>query len=97
MQAGVDTRGFILWNAFPWHPYKPAAGLLSNRTPTDKELEDGIPVLMMLIGMVGAETIIAVGEKAYAVLRKQGLDVHKVRHPANGGAGKFRRQVSRFL
>lgn len=96
IQAGFDTRRFILWNAFPWHPFKPDAGPLSNRTPTQEELDMGGPILMDLIERTRPGTIIAVGEKAHAALNKLGVKARKVRHPANGGAGKFRRQVSRL-
>ena len=34
-EAGLDPRMVILWNAFPWHPYKPEKGMLSNRTPSN--------------------------------------------------------------
>jgi len=97
IQSGSDPRDFILWNAFPWHPFKPKSGYLSNRTPSDQELLAGSPPLMGLIEMSGIETIIAVGEKSHAILKKLEIVAHKVRHPANGGAGKFRQQLSKIL
>ncbi len=97
IRSDFDPRSFILWNAFPWHPFKPNSGYLSNRTPTESELLTGAPILIDLIRMSGIDNIIAVGEKAYAVLKKQDIAANKVRHPANGGAGKFRQQFSRIF
>jgi len=97
IQSGLDTRSTILWNAFPWHPYKPESGFLSNRTPTDKELSAGTPVLTDLIRMTGVEVIVAVGEKSHRVLERLGVAAKKVRHPANGGATKYREQLSVIL
>ena len=36
---GLDPRDVLLWNIFPFHPYK--ASPFSNRTPTDSELAEG--------------------------------------------------------
>ena len=44
------THKIILWNSFPWHPYKKGSGFLSNRTPTPKERRVGREVLEYLIG-----------------------------------------------
>ena len=90
--TGLDTRQFILWNAFPWHPFNPKKGMLSNRTPTDTELNAGIFILEQLLGMTGELNIIAVGEKSRAVMQQAGIQAIKVRHPANGGATKFKNQ-----
>ncbi len=91
--SGFDMRDFILWNAFPWHPYKPEKGILSNRTPSDKEFEKGKPVVLELLKSVNVTKIIAVGEKARIQLGEMGVDALMVRHPANGGAPKFREQI----
>ncbi|MBN1958324.1 MAG: uracil-DNA glycosylase, partial [Desulfuromonadales bacterium] len=45
---GIDPRRVVLWNAFPWHPYQPGKGLLSNRTPSDEELAAGHELLLQL-------------------------------------------------
>lgn len=92
--AGIDPRSVVLWNAFPWHPYDPQRGLLSNRTPTDEELLAGHKVLRQLLAMGQFSTLVAVGRKSAVQLAKLGLDAVEVRHPANGGAGKFREQMS---
>jgi Uracil DNA glycosylase superfamily len=92
-EQGVDPRSVVLWNAFPWHPYQPKKGLLSNRTPNDTELAAGHQVLRQLLELGRFRQVIAIGEKSAAQLAQLGIAAHKVRHPANGGAGKFRSQL----
>jgi hypothetical protein len=94
---GIDPRSVVLWNAFPWHPYQPAKGLLSNRTPTDVELAAGHTVLLQMLELGKFRQVVAVGEKSYQQLQNLGVDASKVRHPANGGAGKFRNQMLQLL
>jgi hypothetical protein len=93
-QTNYSPKAFVLWNAFPWHPYKPGVGLLSNRTPASDELKAGTDILKQLVKIAGTEKIIAVGEKSYAILNQLGIRSIKVRHPANAGARKFRQQFS---
>ena len=93
VEQGIDPRRMVLWNAFPWHPYHPQKGLLSNRTPKDDELGAGHQVLRRLLELGQFRSVIAVGEKSAAQLAQLGIAAQKVRHPANGGAGKFRRQL----
>jgi hypothetical protein len=95
-ELGIDPRSVFLWNAFPWHPYKPEKGLLSNRTPTDEEVMCGRPVLNALLHYVPGARIVAVGQKSAALLQAMGIDAPAVRHPANGGAGQFRTQFARI-
>jgi uracil-DNA glycosylase len=89
---GLDTRNFVLWNAFPWHPYKKTKGLLSNRTPTNHEMMEGAQVLDALLQAFDFKKIIALGNKAEGSLRAMGIKTEKVRHPAMGGAERFREQ-----
>jgi len=93
----IDPRSVVLWNAFPWHPFQPKKGLLSNRTPTDAELGAGHQVLRELLELGQFRQLVAVGEKSAAQLAQLGIAAHKVRHPANGGAGKFRSQLLAIL
>ncbi len=95
--SGLDTRWFIIWNAFPWHPFNPEKGRLSNRTPTDAELAAGVGILEQLLSMTGEVKVIAVGEKSHTIMRQSGIEAIKVRHPANGGASKFRRQFQQTM
>lgn len=93
----IDPRRIVLWNAFPWHPYHPDRGLLSNRTPTDAELTVGHQMLTQLLNRGQFKQTVAIGEKSALQLQKLGVAAVKVRHPANGGAGKFRNQMADLL
>ena len=96
-ELGVNPRDVILWNAFPWHPYKPGSGLLSNRTPAEDEVLLGRPVLLALKAFVPQAEILAVGQKSAALLANMGITAPALRHPANGGAGQFREQFARIV
>ncbi len=97
-QLGIDPYETVLWNALPWHPYDPEDGLLSNRTPTDKELEQGYPSLKTFLSLFSEAQIIAVGRKCEQSLDAFGISSYTpVRHPANGGAPKFRRQMKELI
>jgi len=97
MQKGINPFEFVIWNAFPWHPFDPKKGYLSNRTPTSEEMIYGKNILQKLIDLMQVTHIIAIGEKSHALLAHMGFESVKVRHPANGGAGLFRKQMLRFL
>lgn len=94
-EARLDPRAVILWNAFPWHPYKPEKGMLSNRTPSDAELALGRPVFDALRAYVPEARILAVGRKSALLLENMGVAAGTLRHPANGGAALFRAQFIR--
>lgn len=94
---GIDPYEVVLWNALAWHPYNPEQGLLSNRTPSDAELEMGFPSLRAFLKLFQNKEIIAVGRKCEYVLDTFGAGYTPVRHPANGGAPKFRRQVKKIV
>ena len=96
-EQGIDPRSVVLWNAFPWHPFHSAKGLLSNRTPKDDELVAGHQVLRQMLELGKFSRVVAVGEKAALQLQGMGVPAGKVRHPANGGAGKFRSQLQAIL
>lgn len=93
----IDPYRTVLWNALSWHPYNPDRGLLSNRTPTDSELEAGLPSLEKFLDLFPGRQIIAVGRKCEQVLDRLQVGYLPVRHPANGGAPKFRRQLKTLL
>jgi hypothetical protein len=75
----------------------PIVGYLSNRTPAASEFKAGECILKQLIRTTKAKSLIAVGEKSYTILKELNLKVMKVRHPANGGAKKYRQQFSDIL
>jgi len=93
----IDPRRVVLWNAFPWHPYHLDRGLLSNRTPKDAELVVGHQILKQLLQLGQFKQTVAIGEKSALQLQQLGIAAVKVRHPANGGAGKFRAQMCNLL
>jgi hypothetical protein len=97
INLNIDTKSFIIWNAFPWHPYKPEKGLLSNRTPTNSEMSKGINVLKKIIYLFNFERIISIGEKSFNLLNELNIKSNKVRHPANGGATLFKEQTTKIL
>jgi len=79
----------LMFPAFPFHPNR--AGLPnSNRPPTAEELVIGGKYLQDLIEIFGINKFIAVGRKAEATLLKMDIVAPYVRHPANGGATKFK-------
>lgn len=97
IQSGCDPNHFILWNIFPWHPYRPEKGMLSNRTPTTQELRAGPAVIQKLLALLPPVKIIAIGEKSAATLAEMGLAHIKFRHPAQGGVGIFRSQFNQMI
>ena len=93
----INPYHAVLWNALCWHPYNPDKGMLSNRTPTDAEMEAGNEVLNTFLKLFPGCKIIAVGRKAEGALDKMGVQYSGFRHPANGGAPKFRRQLKELI
>lgn len=94
---GIDPFEVVLWNALAWHPYNPDEGMLSNRTPTDEELKQGYPSLKAFLSLFPDAQCIAVGRKCEQSLTNFGISYIPVRHPANGGAPKFRRQMKELV
>ena len=85
----------ILWNAFPWHPHRPGERQ-SNRTPTTAEVERGRPALAALLAAFPHVHVVAVGRKAESLLGSIGRVEAAVRHPAMGGATRFRAELRAF-
>ena len=93
----------LLWNAFPLHPHD-ARSPRSNRTPTEAELETGMESLRLA---VANRRVICVGAKARGSVEAM-LGIHvpeaaqasatdpavSIRHPANGGATRFRTELA---
>ncbi len=96
LEAGLAPDEFILWNIFPFHPYK-KGNFLSNRTPSDEELAIGLTFTKELIAMAGNLPLFAIGRKSEITLANAGLSATGLRHPANGGANIFRQQLKEAL
>jgi hypothetical protein len=97
LKSGVLPDEFVLWNAFPWHSFDPRHGLLSNRMPNKSEQLSGRHVVRAFIELFSCEQIVALGKIAAAQLEQLGLNAHCVRHPASGGAKRFREQIAKIV
>jgi len=86
----IDPYAVILWNTFPWHPYRPEQGLLTNRTPTDEEFQFAKPFLRAFLALFRHCRVVALGRHAAARVADLGGEPVELRHPAHGGAPKFR-------
>lgn len=82
-----NRRDFVLWNAYPWHPFG-RSGLLSNRRP-GAELRDGYEVLLHMLSLFPSAQPIAIGRVAQKALADIGLESPYIRHPSHGGKYEF--------
>ena len=103
LDRGGCARDVVLWNAFPWHPYRSEeagdadgpCGPSSNRKPRQGEVEQGRAALDALLGCFPRKlAILAVGKVAEDALRRwDGAPcAGYIRHPAQGGESRFRAQ-----
>lgn len=97
LELEIDPFEVILWNALPWHPFESESNPLSNRTPTSDEFEEALPILDQFLQLFGDQQIIAVGRKAERYLQQLSHSFVHVRHPAHGGAPKFRKQMKALV
>jgi uracil DNA glycosylase superfamily protein len=97
LRLGLRPEQFVLWNAFPWHSFDPRRGMLSNRTPTKKERAAGLLVLKAFLDLFPCDEVVALGNVAASQLKELGVEMHRVRHPASGGARLFRQQIAKIL
>ncbi len=93
-ELGIE-HNIVLWNAFPWHPYK--GELNTNRTPTKNELEEGLTFLEDLVAIYSEVTLVAIGRKAQSSLEGLGVEHTPVRHPSMGGAPEFRLGMTKLV
>lgn len=100
----------VLWNAFPWHPYRPRAaaggpgdgpsGPTSNRKPRTAEVAQGRIALRSLLHCFAHDLeIFAVGKVAEGALERWSeLEcAGYLRHPAQGGEARFREQFRKSI
>jgi hypothetical protein len=88
---GIASRT-VLWNAYPWHPYKPGA-LHSNRTPSRVERQAGVTVVQGFLRLFPGAQVFAVGRNAENSLAELGIPATCLRHPSMGGAAAFAQQL----
>ncbi|MEX0944759.1 MAG: uracil-DNA glycosylase [Balneolaceae bacterium] len=93
IDLNIDPYDVVLWNSVPWHPYKKGEGFLTNRTPLSHEMEAGLKHLSLFRELYPDAKVIAVGRKCEQSLTHLNIDHIGVRHPANGGAPRFRKQL----
>jgi uracil-DNA glycosylase len=94
LKLGVAPEQFVLWNAFPWHSFDPRRGVLSNRTPTNAERAAGLSVLKAFLDLFPCDEVVALGNTAASQLKELNAEMHRIRHPASGGAKLFREQIA---
>lgn len=85
----------LLWNAFPFHPHRPAEPR-SNRPPTSAELEIGKRFVLDLVTLFEIGQVIAVGNRARDSLTALGIAHTRVRHPSMGGKREFAAGIARL-
>jgi hypothetical protein len=88
---GLESRT-LLWDAVPFHPSIDGQPL-SNRTPFAAERTDGEEWLARLIALTQPGLVVAIGRKATKSLKAVYVGALSVRHPARGGATRFREQL----
>jgi hypothetical protein len=94
---GIDPVDFFLWNVFPWHPFNPKKGILSNRRPGMDELRYAYPSLKKFLEIFSGGRIISLGKISAGTFRALGVRCDEVRHPANAGAREFRAGIKRLI
>ncbi len=97
LASGRPPHAFTFWNAFAWHPYRPELGLLSNRRPSAGELAFASGLLRSYLELFPGAQTLALGRVAARQLDRLGLPHTGLRHPAQGGARKFRHQFHHLL
>ncbi|MCU1413657.1 MAG: hypothetical protein JWN80_997 [Microbacteriaceae bacterium] len=81
------------WPVYPHHPFE-RGNPLTNRTPRPAEVRGGTAIALHLADALGIELIVSVGRKAQAAMLASGVETIAVRHPAQGGAAIFARQLA---
>lgn len=97
LSQGIDPFSVVHWNALAWHPYDPARGYLSNRTPTSAEFRSGERVLDTFLDLFPSVRVLAVGRKSESTLARMGVTATALPHPAYGGAPKFRAKMAEIV
>ena len=92
--SAFDT---ILWNIFPFHPHK-KDDPLTNRTPTNEELDAGIEYAKNAVGFSANFKNSCYWSKSAGTLQRYGVEcVACVPHPSMGGANRFKAAVAQLF
>jgi hypothetical protein len=86
-EAFHGRQDCALWNAFPWHPH--GEGPLTNRRPTQRELDSAVPALHCILSYFVSARVYAIGRVSAAQLRKLAVHAPYIRHPSHGGKLRF--------
>src|SRR5437899_2329444 len=62
-----------------------------------KDEAAGLSVLKAFLDLFPCDEIVALGKVAALQLKELDVEMHRVRHPASGGAKLFRRQIAKIL
>lgn len=90
----LDPYRVVLWNVFPWHPFDPKNGMLSNRTPGREEFQRAQSALEQFLRLFPESRVVAVGNHAAEMLESMGNSLIHLRHPAHGGAADVKQGVA---
>lgn len=82
-----ERRDCVLWNAFPWHPFKDDP--LSNRRPRKRELRQATGVLRCFLSLFPQAEVYAIGRVSQNLLQEVGIQATYIRHPSYGGKRAF--------
>jgi uracil-DNA glycosylase len=82
-----ERRDCVLWNAFPWHPFKDEP--LSNRRPRADELRRASAVLRCFLSLFPRAEVYAIGRVSQKALQILGVEATYIRHPSYGGKQAF--------
>lgn len=92
-QSGISPLDIVTWNAFPFHPHAPG-NTFSNRTPSEPEVEAARHIQDQFFELFGHCCVVAVGNISTAMLTERDIPHSVARHPAFGGASKFREALA---
>ncbi|ALN75782.1 uracil-DNA glycosylase family protein [Aureimonas sp. AU20] len=88
----------LFWNAVLFHPHPHRGALpLRNRRPTWTEIAEHREVLATIVAIFAPRRILCIGRVAQRAADGLGIPATYVRHPAQGGAVRFRAGVAAFL
>jgi hypothetical protein len=85
-------RDCVLWNAFPWHPYRDEP--LTNRRPRAIELRHASDVLRCFLAQFPGVEVLAIGRVSQGALLDLGVEAAYIRHPSHGGKQAFTRSIT---